>query len=276
MKLCFDGLSDPGVVRSVNQDNFYIDPQGRYFIVADGMGGHAGGEEASKIATSTIKSCLDQYWDTEISSTDLLVKAIEAANQAILDDQKEHPERKDMGTTVVVLILREQPWCAHIGDSRLYRLRKSQLEQITQDHTWVSMALRAGDMTAEDAKVHPWRHVLSQCLGRPDIQNIEIQPLEILAHDRILICSDGLTEEVSDEMISSYLQKTDASCHEIAAGLIEEAKQAGGSDNITIVVLESDSDITPQQTSPEELATVDLAQVLKTETEHATPEIIEQ
>jgi len=238
MKRHFTGVTDTGVVRTVNQDSFFIDDQlGRFFIVADGMGGHAGGQEASKIATEEIQSYLEQHWDTPVSSEKLLKEAIIKANLGIIEDQQVHPERGDMGTTVVVLIFREeQPWCAHVGDSRLYRWRSSQLEQITEDHTWVGMALKAGEIDKEQAKFHPWRHVLSQCLGRKDLQRIDIQEFEVKSGDRLLICSDGLTEEVADEKIQDSLTNQQ-SCQSTAEELIAAAKQAGGSDNITVVIV---------------------------------------
>ncbi|MGB3692774.1 MAG: Stp1/IreP family PP2C-type Ser/Thr phosphatase [Spirulinaceae cyanobacterium] len=238
MKRRFAGLSDPGLVRSVNQDDYYIDPEGRFFIIADGMGGHAGGQEASHIATEVVKEDLEEYWESPRPSTKLLNEALERANLAIVADQQSNPERGDMGTTAVVMIFRQgESWCAHVGDSRLYRLRGSQLEQITEDHTWVSRATKAGDLTLEQARVHPWRHVLSQCLGRKDLQHIEIQTLEVKPGDRLLLCSDGLTEELSDEVIGSYLI-TNSSSEQIAKDLVEEAKKEGGSDNITVVVVE--------------------------------------
>ena len=240
MKCRFTGLTDTGLVREVNQDSYFIDdPQGRFFIVADGMGGHAGGQEASKIATEQIKTYLDAHWESASSSAELLKEAIDKANQSILDDQSTHPERGDMGTTVVVLIFREQPWCAHVGDSRLYRWRNSQLEQITDDHTWVGLALKAGEISKEQAKFHPWRHVLSQCLGRKDLYKVDIQELEVNSGDRLLLCSDGLTEEVPDEQISNYLSES-PTCEQAATELIEAAKKSGGSDNITVILVAHD------------------------------------
>src|SRR6478672_1066798 len=241
MKFCFTGLTDPGLLRTVNQDNYYIDePKGRFFIVADGMGGHAGGQEASQIATTTIQNFLDECWDSPEESPILLEKALAKANQAILQDQINHPERADMGTTVVVVMFRqEETWCAHVGDSRIYRLRDSSLEQITEDHTWVSRAMKSGDLTPEEARIHPWRHVLSQCLGRKDLRQIEVQPLEVKIGDRLLLCSDGLTEELSDPSIASYLQSNSV-CEQAAGVLVEAAKENGGRDNITVVLLKID------------------------------------
>ncbi|MCL1464127.1 PP2C family protein-serine/threonine phosphatase [Argonema galeatum] len=236
MKSRCTGLSDPGLVRPVNQDAFYIDPDGRFFIVADGMGGHAGGEEASWIATDAIKSYLNEYWDSQEESPVLVEAAFWKANQAIVQDQREHPERSDMGTTAVVVLFRkEQALVAHVGDSRLYRLRAEKLEKITEDHTWVARALKSGVLSPSQARVHPWRHMLSQCVGREDLGQVEIQSLDVEVGDRLLLCSDGLTEELSDLAIASYLQSP--LCETAAMDLIEAAKEQGGRDNITTIVV---------------------------------------
>lgn len=242
MKRRFTGLSDPGLLRTVNQDDYYIDPAGRFFIVADGMGGHAGGQEASQLATQAIQAYLKQHWDSIAASEDLLEQAIGEANQAILQDQQKHPERSDMGTTAVVVMFRqEQTWFAHVGDSRLYRLRSSELEQITEDHTWVARAMKAGDLTPEQARIHPWRHVLSQCLGRKDLPQVDVQLMDVQPSDRLLLCTDGLTEELSDTAISSYLHPS-LNNEESAAKLIEAAKEKGGRDNITVVIIEIENE----------------------------------
>ena len=233
------GLTDPGLVRTVNQDDYYIDPEGRFFIVADGMGGHAGGQEASHIATQVISTFLDKQWNSPQESQVLLQKAFLEANQAILQDQSNHPERSEMGTTTVMVMFRNQPWYGHVGDSRLYRLRNQQLEQITDDHTWVARAMNAGDLTPEQARAHPWRHVLSQCLGRKDLRQIDVQRVDVQPGDRLLLCSDGLTEELSDPLIASYLQ-SDSACEKVAVALINAAKEHGGRDNITVVIINID------------------------------------
>lgn len=241
MKCRFAGLTDPGLLRPVNQDCYYADPEGRFFIVADGMGGHAGGQEASKLATQTIQSYLEQYWTSPSSPQDLLKEAISQANEEIIADQNTHPERSEMGTTVVVVLLSgEESWCAHVGDSRLYRLRDSQLEQITEDHTWVTWALKSGAMTPEEASVHPWQHVLSQCLGRKELHNIEIRPLDVRAGDFLLLCSDGLSGELSDHAIRLHLEAS-PTCQAAVESLVKAAKEEGGSDNITVVVVALES-----------------------------------
>ncbi|BAY08795.1 Stp1/IreP family PP2C-type Ser/Thr phosphatase [Calothrix sp. NIES-2098] len=238
MKLNFAGLSDPGLIRSNNQDAYYIDPEKRFCIVADGMGGHAGGEEASRIATEQIQTYLGENWESAQSSQELLVQALWLANEAILQDQQNNPERADMGTTAVVVIFREpeSPWCAHVGDSRLYRLRGSQLEQITEDHTWVARAIKLGDITFEEARVHPFRHVLSRCLGREDLHQIDVQPLEVQVGDRLLLCSDGLTEELVEQKITDCLQDN-SELEKAAHSLVEAAKAHGGHDNITVALV---------------------------------------
>ncbi|MBW4517222.1 MAG: protein phosphatase 2C domain-containing protein [Timaviella obliquedivisa GSE-PSE-MK23-08B] len=249
MKSLFTGLSDPGLVRTVNQDDYHLDdPGGRFFIVADGMGGHAGGQEASRIATQEIQNYLRCNWQSSESSESLLENAFLKANQAILQDQVNHPERADMGTTAVAVILRdEQPFCAHIGDSRLYRLRGAKLNQITEDHTWVARAMKLGDINADQARVHPWRHVLSKCLGREDLRQIDVQPFDLQISDRLLLCSDGLTEELPDHLIASHL-KTIRAGDRAAAALVDAAKENGGRDNITVVIVafEDEADLTQE------------------------------
>ncbi|MEB3340283.1 Stp1/IreP family PP2C-type Ser/Thr phosphatase [Okeania sp.] len=237
MKLKFAGITDTGSVRSVNQDSYYIEPEGQFFIVADGMGGHAGGQEASRIATEVIKNYLLNHWQDGITSFQLLEDAFIQANQAIIDDQQEHLERSDMGTTAVVAIFRKQePWCANVGDSRLYRLRGQILEQITEDQTWVAQAVRSNAITPEQAKNHPWRHVLSQCLGREDMGKVDLLPLDVQPGDRLLLCSDGLTEELSDKIIALILS-SDQDSEAIAEELVDSAKKKGGRDNITVLVI---------------------------------------
>jgi PPM family protein phosphatase len=238
MKLRFAGLSDQGLVRSANQDAYCIDSLGRFFIVADGMGGHAGGEEASRIATQAIREFLEENWSEGLEPAELLRDGLMKANQSIIANQQAYPERADMGTTVVVVLFPEGqgPWCVHVGDSRLYLLRNHQLNQVTEDHTWVAQAVQAGILMPDQARIHPWRHVLAQCLGREDLAQVEVQPLKLQSGDKLLLCSDGLTEEVGDDKIESHLS-TANSCDESAERLVAEAKANGGRDNITVVIV---------------------------------------
>jgi PPM family protein phosphatase len=242
MKLQFAGLTDTGLVRSANQDAYCIDdPDGRFFIVADGMGGHAGGEEASRIATQAIRDFLQEYWTADLQPLELLEQAFIKANHEIVQRQRVSPERADMGTTAVVVIFPKDgsPWCAHVGDSRLYRWHQSKLVQVTEDHTWVAQAVKAGVLTADQSRVHPWRHVLAQCLGREELYNIDIQPFELEVGDRLLLCSDGLTEEVPDERIAELLNP-EQPCQTSAQVLVQQAKDNGGQDNITVVLISAE------------------------------------
>ena len=237
VSLTFAGLTDVGLQRSANQDCYYLSSDGSLFIVADGMGGHVGGQEASRLATETIRTYVEANTDRQGSTDALLREAVIAANKAILADQAAHSERADMGTTVVVLLIRNgQFWCAHVGDSRLYLMRESGFLQVTEDHTWVARALHDGTLSAEQLHCHPWRHVLSQCVGREDLAQIETQVIETEPGDQLLLCSDGLTEELSDEAIITYLQ-TSKNCEEQVRALIEAAKENGGRDNITAIAI---------------------------------------
>jgi protein phosphatase len=231
------GLSDTGVVRNANQDSYYLDPRGRFYIVADGVGGHAGGEQASRLAIESIREYLENNWASEEHSALLINRAIKYANEIILQDQELHPEFAEMGTTVVMVLFREDGnWRGHVGDSRLYLLRNTQLEQITEDHTWVAKALQKGDLTPDQIKIHPWRHVLFQCLGRKDLYQIDVELLKIMPGDILLLCSDGLTEEVSDQKITQLLIG-ERDYRSMALNLIAAAKEAGGSDNITVLLI---------------------------------------
>jgi len=239
MKLVFAGNTDVGCVRSANQDSYCIDIEGRFFIVADGMGGHAGGEVASRIAVDVIKSYLEAKWDQQLSPQELLQSAIDLANDAILKDQEANPMRREMGTTVVVVIfVDDQPWYCHIGDSRLYLLRDAALNQISEDHTWIAKAIQSGTVDAEEARSHPWRHMLMQCLGREDIDKIKAVKIDFQPSDRLLVCSDGLTEELSNTYIADQLKVTN-SCEQAAINLVNAAIDHGGKDNITVVIIDN-------------------------------------
>ncbi|MBP0001631.1 MAG: serine/threonine-protein phosphatase [Cyanobacteria bacterium SID2] len=244
MKPVFAARTDKGLVRAINQDAYYLDPKGRFFIVADGMGGHAAGQEASRIARETIRQYIEERLEKGDPPDRLLEGAFQAANQAIVSDQQVHPENADMGTTAVAILFEandDEPnaklWCANLGDSRIYHFGDSQLEQVTEDDTWVAQAVKAGALQVEEARVHPWRHVLSQCLGREDMGDVEIFALEVQLGDRFLLCSDGLTEELSDERIAMELERH-PTCEGAVASLVEAAKEEGGRDNITVILVE--------------------------------------
>jgi PPM family protein phosphatase len=257
MKSNFLSGTDKGMVRAGNQDSFYADPSGRFCIVADGMGGHAGGEEASRIAIKTIVSYVEQNWQSDSEPTLLLEKSLLAANEAIVADQQLNPARSDMGTTAVMLLFEEDKvWAANVGDSRLYRFREGTLTQVTEDDTWVARAMKMQQLTAEEARTHHLRHVLSHCLGRRDLdlRSEAIQTIDVRKDDVILLCSDGLTEEVNDQQLAEILRSTPLT--ELPQTLIEAAKTNGGSDNITVIlgVVEgaatAEADLIPVEEAP--------------------------
>lgn len=234
----FSGLTDQGKVRQSNQDAFYCDPKGRFFIVADGMGGHAAGATAALITVEEIKTFVDQRW-TEFPAPKLLNEAIQKANDAILVDQLNNPERADMGTTVVMILMDDEGrcWSAHVGDSRLYRMRSKEIMQMTEDHTLIARAIRLGEITPAQARIHAYRHILERCLGRPDLGPPAIQPIPLQIGDRLLLCTDGLTDELEDPQILQ--QSRDASVlEELPSKLVHAALERGGRDNVTVVVAE--------------------------------------
>ncbi|MEN9206805.1 MAG: protein phosphatase 2C domain-containing protein [Gloeomargarita sp. GMQP_bins_120] len=239
LPLCFSGLTHPGLVRQRNEDAYYLDPQGRFFMVADGMGGYAGGERASQIVVSLLSLYLDTYWEQGPSIPELIQQAVKRANAHLLAEQAAQPTLADMGTTLVLLCCGQghQAWFCHVGDSRLYRWRHNQLEQLTQDHTWVAQAIAAGALSPAQARTHPWRHLLTQCLGREDLQPVVVQDLTLEPGDCYLLCSDGLTEEVFDWEIAAILRRQ-CSPEWTVRALIDAACQRGGRDNITAVVVQ--------------------------------------
>jgi PPM family protein phosphatase len=237
MKSNFVHGTDKGNVRAGNQDSYYADPAGRFCIVADGMGGHTGGEEASRIAIDSIRQYIEAQWELDADREHLLKSALMTANEAIIADQVQNPQRSDMGTTVVMALFdTDRVWVANVGDSRLYRFRDNTLEQITEDDTWVARAMKMQQLTPEEARVHHLRHVLSHCLGRRELglREESIRVADIRSGDLVLLCSDGLTEEVEDEEIATTLRAL--SLESLPTALVETAKNNGGSDNITVIL----------------------------------------
>ena len=241
--------SDVGLVRELNEDCIYVDSY--LAMVADGMGGHAAGEIASNIAIYEITSLFRKG-----ATLEELVRAVEAANQAIIADADQHPERLGMGTTVVALGLVASddglmPAIINVGDSRAYQLRDGALRQITADHSVAEEWVRQGRLTAEEATVHPRRHQLTRTLGIESNVRPDSFPLDAHPGDRVLLCSDGLTNELSDDVIAN-LACAPHSLDDAVASLVAEANLRGGRDNISVVLLEFDS--VTAQPAPETFA----------------------
>ena len=228
------GATHIGQVRQTNQDNFAS--RTGIHVLADGMGGHQGGEVASLEATSTIVE------SGKINSVADMVKSVSKANQAIIKRSKKDETLLGMGTTVCVLteILGSDGEIkiaiANVGDSRVYRLGGSELTQVTLDHSLVADLVRAGELTQEEASRHPQRNILTRALGIEQDLVIDTWELTPVPGDRYLLCSDGLFNEIDDDKIAEILME-DEELEKIAQKLVNHALQAGGNDNITALVL---------------------------------------
>jgi serine/threonine protein phosphatase PrpC len=226
-------LTNVGMVRTKNQDScgeFQAEDGTRLLVVADGMGGHRGGEVASAAAIDII----GKHFAAGVEDPHTFLKnAFDAANREIMRLGTENANLARMGTTgVAILILPDlSAWVANVGDSRAYRLRGHHLESISEDHSWVADQVRAGRMSEEEAADHPRRNVLSRCIGiQPDIE-IDIDRLELEAGDQYLLCSDGLWGLISETRIIEILE-AEAPTSAVET-LIRAANDAGGQDNIT-------------------------------------------
>lgn len=230
--------SHVGKVRSNNQDSGYAGAS--LFLVADGMGGHAGGDVASAIATNRIKE-IDHDYPTAEDAQVALQSALLAANGLLAETVFEHPELTGMGTTVSALIRVDgKVALAHIGDSRIYLFRDGELKQVTTDHTFVQRLVDTGRITEEEALTHPRRSVLMRVLGDVDSSpEIDTWTLETMPGDRWLICSDGLSGVVKQEAIQNVLTHVD-SPKTAADRLVRASLDAGAPDNVTVVIVDID------------------------------------
>jgi PPM family protein phosphatase len=232
-------VSHVGRVRTNNQDSGYAGSQ--LFVVADGMGGHAGGDVASAIAVNRIAQTDRLDFANPQEAEFALQASLVAANQLISEAVYEHPELTGMGTTVSALVrVGDAVATAHIGDSRIYLLRDGELSQITNDHTFVQRLVETGRITPEEAAVHPRRSVLMRVLGDID-QSPEIDTgiLGTVPGDRWMLCSDGLSSYVSEERIRTVLADADSS-RQACEALVEEALDRGAPDNVTAIVVDID------------------------------------
>ena len=235
------GSTHIGQVRSTNQDAYLIDQELGLYIVADGMGGHAGGEIASSIATTEIqkyhqeyarKSDLKTLQESEICQH--LAEAVNHASSRIYERALEDPSLKGMGTTVtMILSLEEKVYCAHVGDSRLYLVRDNFIYQVTSDHSWVNEQVKAGNITQEEAAVHHLKNVITRCVGYQEEEDVDTTGFEINHDDILLLCSDGLHGKVHDKELSTIVSKREES---VVTELIDLANSRGGDDNITAIV----------------------------------------
>ncbi|MBP3655626.1 MAG: Stp1/IreP family PP2C-type Ser/Thr phosphatase [Clostridia bacterium] len=225
-----------GKVRKQNEDAAFFDEEQGVYAVADGMGGHQAGEVASAIAMDIIRK---MAMTGGPASSAKLKAAVEYAHKAIWRHAQEHPECGGMGTTLSVMWRSGRyMYIAHVGDSRIYRLRGGQLEQITQDHSLVEELVRAGLITPEQARMHPRRNVITRALGTGGENAPDLLAADTQRGDVWLICSDGLNSMIPDIMIKAEMQRVQSAADLGAAAdaLIERALGAGGSDNVTLVL----------------------------------------
>jgi protein phosphatase len=220
-----------GYVRDHNEDNYLAAPETGLWIVADGMGGHLDGEVASAIVIEHVEKCVSEGIDLE--------SAIATSHQAVLDAPLQGRGRAGMGTTVVGVVIREGHYqVAWVGDSRAYLWDRQGLKQLSCDHSYVQELVNTGEMTIEEAAMHPYRSLLTRCIGGNDNAPVEVDVVsgDFFHGQRILLCSDGLNGELSDEEIEAVLDGK-LNNQETADHLVEDALAHGGSDNVTIIVI---------------------------------------
>jgi PPM family protein phosphatase len=233
-------VSDRGRKRPTNEDAFGFSVEHGVYLVCDGMGGAAAGEIASSLAVDEVLRTLSnrsQSLDQAAPLREVAEQAIFAANETIFSRSQRNQKLSGMGTTLVGLVVEERRvWVMNVGDSRCYRLRERRLEQLTQDHSLVEEQVRMGRMTRAEALRSPLKNVITRALGTqsritPDIFELEAEP-----GDLFLLCSDGLTRELSDSVVESLLS-LDLPLEDLCARLVNAAKKAGGHDNITCLLV---------------------------------------
>ena len=247
--------TDPGLRRSSNEDSYCTRPDLGLFVVADGMGGHAAGEVASRMAVDTIQNFISETAGADKNRTwpfpfepaislegNRLKAAFRLANRQIAAAMAKSSELRGMATTAsAVLAGRKSACVAHVGDSRVYAFRGGALHQVTDDHSWVEEQVRAGTMTSSAAKQHPWRNVVTRALSGgtdPDVDTIELAPAP---GERLLLCSDGLSGVVPHETLAAILGDRHGTLEAICDRLIAAANEVGGPDNITALAIEVDA-----------------------------------
>ncbi|MCL6417550.1 protein phosphatase 2C domain-containing protein [Aestuariirhabdus sp. Z084] len=243
--ISFAARTDPGKQRSNNEDCFLCDESLGLWLVADGMGGHNCGEVASKIAVDTLAR--------EVANERPLTDAIHRAHEAIREQSQHNKEQEGMGTTLVGVKDQGTHYdIGWVGDSRIYRwnpVRVPPMQQLSRDHSYVQELLESGAINQQEADNHPQRNIITQSLGCPlDALRVDTDTLEWLTGDTLLLCSDGLSDELSDEEMQSLIEQP-VSCDQLADDLIEAALSRGGRDNISLVVIRAEADKPPSTPS---------------------------
>jgi len=245
MKASAAGLTDVGRRRETNEDELFLDAGGAYgvFAVADGMGGHAAGEVASRLAIETVIEGMRPGDGTATSGgapevSRRLVQAVEEANRRICESIVGHQDRRGMGTTMVVLVVvDDRAVIGHVGDSRAYLLRDGSLRRLTTDHSWVSEQVRMGLMTDAAAQRHPMRNIVTRALGSRTDVAVDLMEEPVASGDTLLLCSDGLNSMLSDDEIRDLLARHGADPEAACRALVDAANARGGEDNTTVIVV---------------------------------------
>jgi PPM family protein phosphatase len=251
VKLRAGASTDVGLVRQRNEDAYVADYP--LFAVADGLGGHLGGEVASRVAVDTLTEAAKGDGPDE-GIPDRLRSAIQRANAEVSERASKDQRLTGMGTTITAVIAgHDRVFLGHVGDSRAYLLRDGELRALTEDHSLVQRMVREGRLTPEQAEIHPQRSVLTRALGIDDDLEVDQATVEVTAGDRLLLCSDGLTSMVADEVIRKILAGHDDP-QAASQALVEAANAAGGQDNITTVVLDVQEAAEPAPAQPADAA----------------------
>ncbi len=244
-RVCAYGNSDVGLRREANEDSFLLLPKNALFIVADGMGGHAGGQVASKLTVQTVGLALvrrlaeaeaeTKNEGTPLNIAKILSDAISEACAAVYDYAREYPALTGMGSTVsVLLVYGAMAWIGHGGDSRAYLMRNGRIYQVTEDHSLVQEQVSAGLITPSQAKVSTMRNIITRSIGFEREVRVDTGALPLQEGDRFLLCSDGLTGHIEDEEILEMVEHT--RLRTAPDALIALANERGGDDNTTVVI----------------------------------------
>ena len=225
-------VTDPGRTRRHNEDAYVIDPP--LFAIADGMGGAQAGEVASRLATAALKeSGADGGGEQRIADL------IQEANRRVYDRSSSDPNTSGMGTTITVALVEDdQVSFGHVGDSRAYLIRDAQMEQLTEDHSLVNELLKTGKLSREEAETHPQRSVITRALGTDPDVDVDTFSVRAETGDLFLLCSDGLTDMVSEDSILEVVERNRKDIDGALRALVKEANRGGGQDNITVVAFE--------------------------------------
>ena len=250
LRISADAQSDVGRKRKGNEDALCLNDEQRLYVVADGMGGHAAGEVASRVAVDAIAEFVELTggnqeitWPFGLDETisyegNRLKTAVRHANTRVIEATRESAEYEGMATTVAaVLVDGDIANLAHVGDSRIYLWNGESIEQLTRDHSWVNEQIENGAISPEQARSHPLRNVVTRALGgRADLV-VDIQSRRMAPGDMLLLCSDGLTTMVPDDGIARILRESEGDVARATSALVSEANERGGEDNITVVLL---------------------------------------